>query len=54
MFDQFLVDFRLPGVPGMALGTLGDRLCAGTPEKVDLVTRTRIPPRLQREGIESV
>ena len=25
----------LPGVPGMALGTLGDHLCAGTPEKVD-------------------
>ena len=27
--------FELPGVPGMALGTLGDRLCPGTPEKVD-------------------
>ena len=25
--------FELPGVPGMALGTLGDHLCAGTPEK---------------------
>ena len=29
------IQFRLPGVPGMALGTLGDHLCAGTPEKVD-------------------
>ena len=35
IFGQFLVHFGLPGVPGMALGTLGDHLCAGTPEKVD-------------------
>ena len=35
IFGQFLIHFGLPGVPGMALGTLGDHLCAGTPEKVD-------------------
>ena len=35
IFGTFLVHFWLPGVPGMALGTLDDHLCAGTPEKVD-------------------
>ena len=28
--------FGFRGVPGMLLGTLGDHLCARTPEKVDL------------------
>ena len=35
IFEQFVVHIGLPGVPGMAFGTLGDHLCDGTPEKVD-------------------
>ena len=31
IFEHFLVHFGLPGIPGMALGTLSDHLCAGTP-----------------------
>ena len=35
ILGPFLINFGLPGVPGMALGTLDDHLCAGTPENVD-------------------
>ena len=35
IFCAFLIHFGLPGVPGIALGTLRDHPCAGTPKKVD-------------------
>ena len=42
-FCTFLINFGSQGVPGMPLGTLGDHLCAGTPEKVDFGVILGVP-----------